>query len=123
MTADERAERLRTEANIWFATVRPDGRPHVSPIWFVWVDERVWICPVDGAVKTRNVRANPRVCVALESGSEPVVAEGTATVRPVADATTAVQAAFVDKYDWDITTDGDYGSVIEVAITRWLYGG
>ena len=27
------------------------------------------------------------------------------------------------KYDWDITTDGDYSSVIEVAITRWLYGG
>ena len=37
MTADERDERLRTEANVWLATMRPDGRPHVSPIWFVWV--------------------------------------------------------------------------------------
>ena len=22
----------------WLATVRPDGRPHVMPVWTVWVD-------------------------------------------------------------------------------------
>ena len=26
--------RSETEANIWFATVRADGRPHLVPVWF-----------------------------------------------------------------------------------------
>jgi hypothetical protein len=23
----------------WLATVRPDGRPHVMPVWAIWVDD------------------------------------------------------------------------------------
>ena len=34
MTPD--LQRLETEAIIWLATVRSDGRPHLTPIWFVW---------------------------------------------------------------------------------------
>ena len=31
-------ERLRDSRNYWLATVRPDGRPHVMPVWAVWDD-------------------------------------------------------------------------------------
>jgi PPOX class probable F420-dependent enzyme len=117
-----RDDRLRSEATIWLATVRPDGRPHLSPIWFVWVEERVWICPVDGAVKTRNVRANASVSVALESGSAPVVGEGVASVVPVADAPRAVRDAFLAKYQWDIGADSEYGSLLSITVRRWLFG-
>jgi hypothetical protein len=36
-------ERLEKDAGIsptqWLATVRPDGRPHVMPVWAIWVDD------------------------------------------------------------------------------------
>jgi F420H(2)-dependent biliverdin reductase len=119
-----RAERLATEANVWFAAVRPDGRPHLTPIWFVWVDDRMWICTQEQAVKVRNVRANPNVSIALENGNAPVTGEGLATVQARAEAPEAVRAAFIAKYAWDIASDTDgYGVVIEIVITKWLYPG
>lgn len=117
-----RLERLASEMNVWLATVRPDGRPHLTPIWFVWVEERMWLCTQEQAVKARNVRSNPKVSVALENGSAPVTGEGIATIRRPAEVPPAVRDAFVDKYEWDIDSDADgYGAVIEITIEKWLY--
>ncbi len=119
-----RNERLTTERNVWFAAVRPDGRPHLTPIWFVWVDEKVWLCTQDGTVKARNVNANPCVSFALQDGDAPVTAEGTAAVIPAGEAPKAVMHAFTKKYNWDIASDPDgYGVVIAISITKWLFPG
>jgi predicted pyridoxine 5'-phosphate oxidase superfamily flavin-nucleotide-binding protein len=40
------AERLTAEPVIWLGTVRPDGRPHHVPIWFVWHDPLVLLIHV-----------------------------------------------------------------------------
>lgn len=118
------AERLNSERNIWLATTRPDGRSQLTPVWFVYVDDRFWIGTGRGAVKTRNVLTNPAVSIALEDGDHPVVAEGRAIVhehkRPP-----AVVEAFMEKYDWDITIaeDEDVGTVVllEVGVSKWLF--
>ena len=31
---DAAAQRLATEPILWLATTRPDGRPHLVPVWF-----------------------------------------------------------------------------------------
>src|SRR5256885_2571611 len=31
--------RLRHEPIIWLSSVRPDGRPHLVPVWFLWRSE------------------------------------------------------------------------------------
>ena len=117
-----RAERLATDANVWFAAVRADGRPHLTPIWFVYVDDHMWLCTGIDAVKARLVRANPQVSVALEDGNAPVAGEGTAAVRPVVEAPPGVRAAFLAKYQWDIAEDP--GCVlIDITITKWLSPG
>jgi F420H(2)-dependent biliverdin reductase len=113
-----RAERLTTEANVWFAAVRPDGRPHLTPIWFVWVDDRMWLCTQSSTVKVRNVRANPTVSIALENGNAPVTGEGTAVVRPQTDAPLAVRNAFIAKYEWNINEPDNV--LIEITIAKWL---
>ncbi|GAC1363002.1 MAG: hypothetical protein NVSMB4_19660 [Acidimicrobiales bacterium] len=118
------AERLTEARNLWLSTIRPDGRPHLTPIWFVWHAGRFWICTGAEFVKTRNVRRDPRVSLALEDGNAPVVAEGRVTVhsRPYpAD----VVAAFQAKFSWDISTpdaDGAYDALLEVVVDRWLWG-
>jgi PPOX class probable F420-dependent enzyme len=113
--------RLLSDHNIWLATVRADGRPHLVPIWFVWTNERFYICTEGKSVKVKNIAANPCVSVSLEDGNKPVIAEGNAALieRPYP---AQVIAAFKDKYQWDIgadTTSG-YNALIEIVPEKWL---
>ena len=112
----ETERRLQTEQNLWLATVRPNGTPHLVPIWFVWVAGKIYLCTEADSVKVRNLRHNPQVSIALENGAQPVVMEGRAqlTGRPPA----AVIDKFQRKYDWNIETDSTYTQVIEIQPTK-----
>ncbi|MCS7055676.1 MAG: pyridoxamine 5'-phosphate oxidase family protein [Thermoflexales bacterium] len=111
-------DRLFAARNIWLATVRPDGRPHLVPVWFVWVRERFYVCTAGQSVKAKNLIANPRASAALEDGDRPVIAEGRATIltQPYPD---DVAAEFKRKYGWDIATDDGYDVLIEIVPERW----
>jgi PPOX class probable F420-dependent enzyme len=111
--------RLETEHNVWLASVRPDGRPHLVPVWFAWHDGKLYVCIEPESVKGRNIRQNPRLALALENGSTPVICEGTAA--PVsAPWPEAVRAVFQQKYDWDIFSDAQYTQLLEVMPEKWL---
>ncbi|MGZ4724610.1 MAG: pyridoxamine 5'-phosphate oxidase family protein, partial [Ilumatobacteraceae bacterium] len=99
-------ERLHEARNVWLATVRPDGRPHVAPVWFVYVEDRIWIGTGLTSVRVRNLRNNPAASACLEQGDEPLVAEGTVVIHESARPATVVDA-FRGKYDWDITIEID----------------
>lgn len=61
------------------ATVRPDGRPHLTPIWYMEEDGKVYMISGPGAVKFRNVRQNPRVSLSIATDQRPykyVILEG-----------------------------------------------
>jgi F420H(2)-dependent biliverdin reductase len=117
MTLDPQVERrLQTEQNLWLATVRPTGTPHLVPIWFVWMAGRIYLCTAANSVKVRNLRQNPQVSIALEDGAHPIVIEGRAQAIGQADAD--VVDEFQRKYDWDITTDDTYTQVIEIEPER-----
>ncbi len=73
--ARERIERAR---NYWLATTRPDGRPHVAPIWGVWVDGALYFDGIPTARWARNIAANAAITVHLESGDDVVILEGVA---------------------------------------------
>jgi len=111
--------RLDTDRNVWLATVRPDGRPHLVPIWFVVEGGRWYICTSPDSVKARNLQANPAVMLALEDGTNPHVVEGVArVVRPAP----AVVRKFKEKFDWDITAEAEDGAVFEIEVTRQVMG-
>jgi len=80
------AERLTAARNYWVATVWPDGRPHVMPVWAMWDDSVLWFTSAIGSRKVRNLIADPRCCVTTEDASDPVVIEGVAetTTEPAA---------------------------------------
>ncbi len=69
-------DRLRSSANYWMATTRPDGRPHIVPRWGVWMDGQFWY---DGAVETihvKNLNENTACVLHLEDGRQAVIVEG-----------------------------------------------
>lgn len=89
------------------------------PLWFVWADGRIYLCVAGPSVKVRNITANPAVSLALESGSAPVVVEGQAALLPRPWPEEAIEG-FQRKYNWKITTDAEYDTLIAVTPKRWL---
>jgi PPOX class probable F420-dependent enzyme len=84
MTPDERKtfllERPRTAK---VATVRPDGRPHVAPVWFELDGEDVIFTTWHTSVKGRDLKRDPRVSLCVDDERPPfsfVIVEGTATL-------------------------------------------
>lgn len=62
------------------ATVRPDGRPHVVPIWFVVDGEDLVFNTWYTSVKARNMAADSRVALTVDYEEPPygyVTVEGT----------------------------------------------
>ena len=56
---------LDDERVVWLSTVRPDGTPHLVPTWFLWDGTAITVFSKPDAVKARNLRANPRLMVAV----------------------------------------------------------
>ena len=56
---------LRDEPVVWLSSVRPEGGPHLVPIWFSWDGRQILIASKPHAQKIRNLRANPNVMLAL----------------------------------------------------------
>lgn len=73
-------ERLCAAHDYWLATARPDGRPHLMPVWGVWDGRALWFSDANGSRKVRNLRERPRCSVSTDNAHEPVVLEGDAFV-------------------------------------------
>ena len=99
--------RLEADKNIWLATVRADGRPHLIPIWYVWLDDIIWIATGRGTQKHFNIQHNPKVAISLEDGVKPVIIEGTAADADTPENREMLAPHFKHKYDWDFRTDSD----------------
>ena len=126
------AQRLGTEHIAWLTTVRPDGQPQSSPIWFLWEDGELVLASLATTPRVANIRANPHVAVNLNTdadGGDVVTIEGLAQIddAPVPDAT---QEAYFRKYDAKIAEYGwtregmrrDYPVTIRITPTRVRLG-
>lgn len=71
-------ERLAASRNYWVATVWPQRRPHVMPVWGLWAEDAFWFSSSKGSRKSRNLMANRRCVVSTEDANNPVVVEGVA---------------------------------------------
>jgi len=121
-------QRLRAEPIIWLSTVRPDGRPHLVPVWFWWDDATVLIFSKPGSQKVRNLRHNSRVVLALDTadeGEDVALFEGQADLLG-AGVAQATLPAFAAKYAALFVRTGstpeqmakEYSQAIRVTLTK-----
>ncbi len=79
----ELGRRLIEDAEVfWLSTVRPDGRPHVTPLLAVWHDGAMYFCTGPQERKAQNLERNPQ-CILTTGhnglgGGVDVVFEGVA---------------------------------------------
>jgi len=129
-------ERMTGSRNYWVATARPDGRPHVMPVWGVWIERTFYFGTDRRSRKGKNLAKQPAIAVHLESGDDVVIVEGVAAQVTGAPVLAAVDEAYNSKYGMRVVGHpGDTGifSVsprtvfawrekdFPVSATRWVF--
>jgi nitroimidazol reductase NimA-like FMN-containing flavoprotein (pyridoxamine 5'-phosphate oxidase superfamily) len=123
-------EQLQKAEGYWLSTVRPDGRPHVTPLASVWLDGSLFFCTGPEERKAKNLERNTRVVmttgtntfegldVVVEGEAVPVKDE--AKLQRVADAYAAKYPELFNFTVRDNAFHGDGGKalVFEVVATK-----
>lgn len=92
-------ERLSSAHNYFVATTRPDGAPHVMPVWGVWMDGAFCFSTGGRSRKAQNLVADARCVVCPEGAEEAVVLEGVAEQVTDRAAISQILSVYTDKYD------------------------
>jgi hypothetical protein len=98
-------ERLEKAHDYWVATTYPDGRPHVTPVWGMWLDDAVWFSCGPNSRKSRNLERDPRCTIATDIPSQPVVIEAVVTRRPERDDAARFAELSTIKYEVEYSVD------------------
>lgn len=96
------ADRMVKSHQYWVATVRPEGRPHVMPVWGVWVQNAFYFSTGRKTRKAKNLSTNPRCVICSEDSEEAVIAEGTASEMTDTKKLANVVKVYKKKYKVDI---------------------
>jgi nitroimidazol reductase NimA-like FMN-containing flavoprotein (pyridoxamine 5'-phosphate oxidase superfamily) len=97
------ARKLLEDAELfWVTTVRSDGRPHITPLLALWLDDALYFCTGPTEQKAKNIIGNPHCilmtgCNALHEGMDLVV-EGDATKVTDDAKLRGIAEAYVSKY-------------------------
>ena len=118
-------ERLRTAELAFLSTVRPDGRPHVTPLISVWSDGALYFCTGPQERKAHNLADNPH-CVltvgtdSLREGLD-IVVEGNAVRVTDEKRLAALAREWEQKYGANWHFDVGRGAFQHRAGEAWVF--
>ena len=96
------ARKMNRCRTFWLTTIHSaHSRPHVMPLWGVWVDDAFYFSTGRSSRKGQNLVANPACAVTNDQGEEAVIIEGNAEEVKDAAALEAMAAAYKKKYKMD----------------------
>src|SRR5207245_5411788 len=70
MTARERDVFLAEQRVCRVGTVGPGPTPHVTPLWYVWDGQALWLYSILRSQRWVNLRRNPTVSVVIDAGQD-----------------------------------------------------
>lgn len=98
MSWGEVSGRLAAARNYWLGTTMPSGAPHVVPVWGVVTARTLFLYSERATVKARNLAADARCVIHLESGDEVLIVHGVAEDLGEPSQVPSVVAALASKY-------------------------
>jgi nitroimidazol reductase NimA-like FMN-containing flavoprotein (pyridoxamine 5'-phosphate oxidase superfamily) len=106
------ATKMNSCRTFWLATIHTglhsdQGRPHVMPVWGVWLDDAFFFSTGRKSRKGQNLAANPACTIANDDGEEAVIVEGLATQAEDAAEQERVAIAYKKKYKMDPRSMGE----------------
>ena len=113
-------DRLTRSRNYFLATTRPDGSPHVMPIWGIWVDSVFYFSTGRESRKARNLAANAHCVVCTDRAEAAAILEGVAAEVSDAALFKKLDAPYHKKYKpWHL--DPKMGPIFAVQ-PRMVFG-
>lgn len=70
------------------ATNRADGPPQVTPVWYLYEEDRMYISAGAGTVKVQHLRRDPQVTICVDGGhpdARYVILQGAVTILEPSD--------------------------------------
>jgi hypothetical protein len=100
------ARKIKICRTFWIATIyagahNEQQRPHVMPIWGVWVDDAFCFSTGRKSRKGQNLAANAACTITNDDGKEAVIIEGMAAEVEDAPALERIATAYKKKYKMD----------------------
>lgn len=93
-------EQLAQGQHYWIATTQPNGQPHLTPVWGIWLDDAFYFSTGPRSRKARNLAVNPRCVVSLERADQAIIVEGRARRVSQRAALQQVAEVYSAKYQW-----------------------
>jgi hypothetical protein len=127
-------ERFSKSHNYLLSTVRPDGAPHVMPVWGIWLSGAFYFSTAASSRKAKNLAQNPKCVVCNEQADEAIILEGIARRMAENEIPPDAFTAYKAKYEWELDTQ--LGPVFHVQpkvvfampekgfpkdVTKWLF--
>lgn len=74
---------LESQRNLVLGTLRKDGSPQASPVWYLWTGESFVISTITATAKWWNLKRDPRasICVDNQATGQMVIAYGDAILE------------------------------------------
>ncbi|UOY01261.1 pyridoxamine 5'-phosphate oxidase family protein [Blastococcus sp. PRF04-17] len=69
LTPEERSGFLASARTCRVATVSAAG-PHVSPLWFLWHDEAIWLYSITSSQRFKDLQVDPRISIVVDDGHD-----------------------------------------------------
>ena len=63
---ERQEEFLATMPNVIVATVRRTGLPQLTPVWYLWTGEEIWISCAASTAKVHNLRRDARIVLCID---------------------------------------------------------
>jgi nitroimidazol reductase NimA-like FMN-containing flavoprotein (pyridoxamine 5'-phosphate oxidase superfamily) len=96
------AKKMNNCRTFWLATIHAcQTRPHVMPVWGVWLDDAFFFSTGRKSRKGQNLAANPTCTITNDDGEEAAIIEGAAAEVKDAAVLDRVGGAYKKKYKMD----------------------
>jgi PPOX class probable F420-dependent enzyme len=128
MNPAEARRTFRDSRVVHVGSLLPDGAPHVVPLWFVWLEDGVYVsCRRESAV-WRNITRDPRVALQFDRGlawteQAGAVIRGKAEVLPPDEPSTKrALSAWFEKYRGELAGFGfaAYTKQVKEPVMIWV---
>jgi PPOX class probable F420-dependent enzyme len=89
---------LKSFRSIWISTTRPDGRPHATPVWYLWDGQHIYFTTSPKSQKGKDLAHQSWVIVHAGDPDDVIILEGPAQIVIDKEEQERVNAAYGDKY-------------------------